>query len=46
LEPPQISKSGELLAKGRHIMMGYLRNAAKTREVLDEEGWLRGAIHQ
>jgi hypothetical protein len=21
-------------------MMGYLRNAAKTREVLDEEGWL------
>ena len=37
----KVDKNGELRAKGRHVMMGYLFNEAKTEAVLDEEGWLR-----
>ena len=29
------------MMKGRNVMMGYLNNAAKTREVFTEDGWLR-----
>ncbi len=25
---------------GRHVFMGYLHNEKKTREAIDEEGWL------
>ncbi|MBI1730133.1 AMP-binding protein [Candidatus Acetothermia bacterium] len=31
---------GELLATGPNIMLGYYKNEARTREVLDNEGWL------
>ena len=37
----KISKSGEILALGRHVMMGYLENEEKTREAFDEDGWLK-----
>lgn len=31
---------GEICFRGRHIMMGYMKDAAKTREAIDEKGWL------
>jgi long-chain-fatty-acid--CoA ligase ACSBG len=31
---------GEICFRGRHVMMGYLGAEAKTRETIDEEGWL------
>lgn len=31
---------GELCFRGRHVMMGYLNNEAKSRESIDDEGWL------
>lgn len=32
--------NGELCIKGRHVFMGYLWNEEKTKESLDESGWL------
>lgn len=37
---PDEEGNGEVCLKGRHIFMGYLKNEEKTRETLDEEGWL------
>lgn len=31
---------GELLARGPNIMRGYYKNPQRTREIIDEEGWL------
>mmetsp|Transcript_8502 Transcript_8502/g.14678 ORF Transcript_8502/g.14678 Transcript_8502/m.14678 type:complete len:906 (+) Transcript_8502:132-2849(+) len=31
---------GEILFRGRHIMMGYMKNEEKTKETIDQEGWL------
>lgn len=31
---------GEICMRGRHILMGYIGEEAKTKEALDEEGWL------
>jgi len=36
----KIFPDGEICFRGRHIMMGYLYNEAKTRETIDREGWL------
>lgn len=35
----KISEEGELLARGKNIMMGYLRNSEETRKVIENK-WL------
>jgi long-subunit acyl-CoA synthetase (AMP-forming) len=37
---PSPNGPGEICMRGRHLMMGYLHEEAKTREAIDEEGWL------
>ena len=32
--------AGEICMRGRHVMMGYMKNPEKTREAIDEEGYL------
>ena len=31
---------GEICFRGRHLMMGYMNNAAKSQETIDADGWL------
>ena len=31
---------GQVLFRGRHIFMGYLGMEEKTKEIIDDEGWL------
>ena len=35
--------NGEVCFRGRHVMMGYMHNQAKTNETIDEDGWLSPA---
>ncbi|OQV22651.1 Long-chain-fatty-acid--CoA ligase ACSBG2 [Hypsibius exemplaris] len=40
IEKPDGEGNGEICMYGRHVFMGYLGQDAKTRDVLDEQGYL------
>ena len=37
---PDSDGEGEIIMSSRNIMMGYLFNEDKTKEAIDEEGWM------
>lgn len=38
--PDPVRKSGEILIRGSHVMMGYYKNVEATKAVIDQQGWL------
>ena len=40
IDNPGPNGDGEILFRGRHVFMGYLKEERKTREAIDEDGWL------
>eukprot|EP00800_Vazella_pourtalesii_P020730 TRINITY_DN745_c0_g1_i1.p1 TRINITY_DN745_c0_g1~~TRINITY_DN745_c0_g1_i1.p1 ORF type:complete len:737 (+),score=147.28 TRINITY_DN745_c0_g1_i1:72-2282(+) len=40
IDHPDADGNGEIITKGRHVFMGYLGLPDKTRQVIDEDGWL------
>ncbi|NXX13544.1 ACBG2 ligase, partial [Podargus strigoides] len=40
IHKPDRDGIGEICFSGRHIFMGYLNSEDKTREAIDEDGWL------
>ncbi|KAK7595016.1 hypothetical protein V9T40_001449 [Parthenolecanium corni] len=41
IKKPDSDDEGEICTYGRHLFMGYIDDLEKTKESLDEEGWLR-----
>lgn len=39
IDNPDENGIGEICMRGRHIMMGYLKNEEATKEVIDKEGY-------
>ena len=39
-ETKVLSEGGEICMRGRNTMMGYLNREDKTKEDVDEEGWM------
>ena len=37
---PDLDGYGDICLRGRSVMMGYLDEEEKTKEILDSEGWL------
>ncbi|XP_077988880.1 long-chain-fatty-acid--CoA ligase ACSBG2-like isoform X2 [Glandiceps talaboti] len=40
LADPDKDGNGEICYSGRHVFMGYLKMEEKTRDAIDDEGWL------
>ncbi|XP_053674824.1 very long-chain-fatty-acid--CoA ligase bubblegum [Anopheles nili] len=40
IDKPDERGHGEICMRGRHILMGYIGEEAKTREAIDDDGWL------
>lgn len=40
IRKPDANGVGEIIVKGRHVMMGYVEDIDKTCEAIDEDGWL------
>lgn len=40
-DPDPVTGEGEIVAKGRNIMLGYYKNEEQTREVFTEDGFFR-----
>ena len=40
IDNPAPNGDGEICFRGRHVFMGYLKEERKTREAIDEDGWL------
>jgi long-chain-fatty-acid--CoA ligase ACSBG len=41
IDNPDEKGNGEIIFRGRNIMMGYLKNEQATRETIDKDGYLR-----
>uniref|UniRef100_A0A182Q2C2 long-chain-fatty-acid--CoA ligase n=1 Tax=Anopheles farauti TaxID=69004 RepID=A0A182Q2C2_9DIPT len=40
IDKPDERGHGEICMRGRHILMGYIGEEGKTREAIDDDGWL------
>ena len=40
IDNPGPNGDGEICMRGRHVFMGYLNDERKTKETVDESGWL------